>query len=344
MELLKRLCETDGVSGHEDCIVNLVRESLTGHADSITVDAMKNITAFRRGTADVDRPVVMLAGHIDEIGFLVYNIDSDGFVSLVPVGGWDPANIYGHTVRIHTRKHGTRIAVVNRRHELDPAKQKHTPAMQNVYLDLGLPGDRVREMVSRGDWVSMDSTFQELGDCFVAKAFDDRVGVYIMIEAVRRCSNPKIDLYAVGTSQEEVGLRGSAVAAQSIRPDIAVAIDITGSGDTPGYPERIRIAELGKGVAIKQMDSSVISSTSLVNYMRDLAEEKGIDHQMEILTRGGTDTQSMQRFGPGAHSICLSIPSRYGHSPVAVIHRHDVETAIELLVAFLDSLDGGTEF
>jgi len=342
MELLRRLCETDGISGHEDGVVELVKEALQGHADGFTVDAMKNVTAVRRGTAEGRRPVVMLAGHIDEIGFLVYNVDNDGFASMVAVGGWDPANIVGHTVRVRTRKSGILRAVVSRRAELDPSKQQQTPSMDNVYLDFGLPGDRVRERVSRGDQVCMDTAFQELGDCFVAKAFDDRIGVYIMIEAFRRSRTPAIDLYAVGTSQEEVGLRGSTVAAQMVRPDIAVALDITGSGDTPGYPERLRIAELGKGVAIKQMDASVISSTSLVDYMRSLAESKGIDHQMEILVRGGTDTASMQKFGPGSHTICLSIPTRYGHSPVAVIHRHDVETAIELLVAFLESLDAGT--
>lgn len=344
MDLLKRLCETDGVSGHEDAVVELFRSELKDVADTITVDAMKNVTAFRSGTQGDDRPKVMLAGHIDEIGFLVYSVDPSGFVTMVPVGGWDPANIVGHTVRIHTRKHGILIAVVNRRHEVVPEKRKHTPTMENVYLDLGLPVEVVSEKVSRGDWVSMDTEFRELGECFVAKAFDDRVGAYIVIEAMKRYDNPSIDVYAVGTSQEEVGLRGSTVAAQAIQPDIGVAADITGAGDTPGFPERMRIAELGKGVAIKQMDSSVISSTALVTYMRDLAEEKDIDHQMEILVRGGTDTSSMQKFGSGTHSICLSIPTRYGHSPVAVIHRHDVETAIELLVAFLNSLSAVTVF
>ncbi len=344
MELLRKLCEIDGVSGHEDAVVDLFRESLEGIADSITVDAMKNVIAVKRGDQSDNRPKVMLAGHIDEIGFLVYNIDAAGFASMVPVGGWDPANINGHTVRVHTRKNGILTAVVNRRFEIVPEKRKHTPAMENIYLDFGLPHDEVVSKVGRGDWVSMDTELKELGECLVAKAFDDRVGAYIIIEAMKRYSNPAIDLYAVGTSQEEVGLRGSTVAAQSIQPDIGIAADITGSGDTPGHPERMRIAELGKGVAIKQMDSSVISSTSLVSYMRDLAEEKKIDHQMEILVRGGTDTSSMQKFGSGTHSICLSIPTRYGHSPVAVIHKHDIETAIELLVAFLDSITTETVF
>jgi putative aminopeptidase FrvX len=344
MELLKRLCEADGISGHEDAIVEIFRESLKDHVDSFTTDAMKNIIALKSGSEGDDRIKVMLAGHIDEIGFLVYNVDENGFASVVPVGGWDPASIMGHTVRVHTRSGELVPAMMSVLWEPPGKDGSPQPKIDKLYLDFGLPADDVKDKVSRGDWVAMDTEFMELGDCFLAKAFDDRVGAYIIIEAMRRFSNPAIDVYAVGTSQEEVGLRGSTVAAQTIRPDIGIAVDITGAGDTPGYPTRLKIADLGKGVAIKQMDSSVISSTPLVEYMRKLAEEKGIDHQMEILARGGTDTSSMQRFSPGAHSICLSIPTRYGHSPVAVVHGHDVETAIELLTAFLNEIDGRGNF
>ncbi|MEN8209979.1 MAG: M42 family peptidase, partial [Candidatus Fermentibacteria bacterium] len=334
MDLLKKLCEADGVSGHEDDIVSIFRDALDGFADTFETDAMKNVIAFRSGTQGDSRPKIMLAGHIDEIGFLVYNIDDKGFASVVPVGGWDPANILGHTVRVHTRNSGTLPAVMHRRWEATPKLRETTPKYDKLYLDFGLPAEDVREKVNRGDWVSMDTDFNELGNCFVAKAFDDRVGAFIIIEAMKKYDNPSIDVYAVGTSQEEVGLRGSTVAAQTIKPDIGIAVDITGAGDTPGFPARMKIAELGKGVTIKQMDSSVICSTSLVEYIRKLAETNGIDHQMEILVRGGTDTSSMQKFSPGAHSTCLSIPTRYGHSPVAVISRHDVECAIDLLVAF----------
>jgi len=274
--------------------------------------------------------------------------------SVVPVGGWDPANILGHTVRVHTRNSGILTAVMHRRWEATQKLRETTPKYDKLYLDFGLPFDEVNGKVGRGDWVSMDSSFMELGDCFVAKAFDDRIGAFIIIEAMKKFDNPSIDVYAVGTAQEEVGLRGSTVAAQLVNPDIGIAVDITGSGDTPGFPARMKIAELGiparmkiaelgKGVTIKQMDSSVICSTSLVEFVRKLAEDKGIDYQMEILARGGTDTASMQKFSPGAHSTCLSIPTRYGHSPVAVISRHDVECAIDLLVAFLNEIGPDTE-
>lgn len=337
MELLKKLCETDGISGREDAIVEILNDELRSAADDIWTDAMKNFIAVKKGTEGECRPKVMLAGHIDEIGFLIYNIDDKGFASLAPIGGWIPANIMGHTVRVHTRRGGLLTGVVNRRPALLPEQQKKCVRMDELFVDFGLPGDDVKELVERGDWVSMDTEFREFGNCYVAKAFDDRIGVFIITQAFLQYDNGKIDVYCVGTSQEEVGLRGATVAAQEIKPDIGIAADITGSGDTPGYPGHLRICELGKGVAIKQQDASVISSTSLVDFMRNLAEEKKIDHQMEILLRGGTDTSAMQKFGSGAHTICLSIPTRYGHSPVAVIHRHDVETAIELLTGFLNT-------
>jgi putative aminopeptidase FrvX len=336
VELLKRLCEADGISGREDAVVAIMTDELREVADEIRTDAMKNFIALRRGTGDGPRPVVMLAGHIDEIGFLVYNIDDKGFASLAPIGGWTPANIMGHTVRVHARKGGVLTGVVNRRPALLPEQEKKAVRMDELYIDFGLPAERVNGSVERGDWVSMDTAFREMGDCFVAKAFDDRVGAYVITEAFRKYRNPAIDVYCVGTSQEEVGIRGATVASQAIRPDIGVACDITGAGDTPGNPAHLRICQLGDGVAIKQKDGSVISSTGLVDFMRSLAEEKGIDHQMEVLLQGGTDTSAMQKFSAGAHTICLSIPTRYGHSPVAVIHRHDVETAIELLTAFLE--------
>jgi putative aminopeptidase FrvX len=336
VELLRKLCETDGISGRENAIVEILTEELASISDEIRTDAMMNFIALRKGLSSGKRPVIMLAGHIDEIGFLIYNIDDKGFASLAPIGGWTPENIMGHTVRVHTRKGEVLTGVVNRRPALLPEQQKKSVRMDELFIDFGLPGDRVLELVERGDWVSMDTAFREMGDCFVAKAFDDRIGTYIISEAFRKYDNPEIDVYFVGTSQEEVGIRGATVASLDIQPDIGIASDITGAGDTPGYPAHLRVCELGKGVAIKQKDSSVISSPKLVDFMRSLAEEKGIDHQMEILLSGGTDTSAMQKFSAGAHTICLSIPTRYGHSPVAVIHRHDVETAVELLTEFLN--------
>lgn len=336
MDLLKRLCETDGISGREDSLVELLTSELADVADETFTDPMKNFIAVRHGVSPGEKPRVMLAGHTDEIGFLVYNIDENGFASLAPVGGWRPENIFGQRVRVHTRKAGVIPAVVCHHPALKPEELRKSMQMEKLFLDFGLPGSKVTEIVERGDWVCMDAPFTELGDCLLAKAFDDRVGVYIIAEAFRRYENPEIDVFCVGTSQEEVGLRGSTVAALSVKPHIGVAADITGSGDTPGWPASRKTCDLGRGVAIKYQDSSVISSTRLVDFIRGTAEMNRIDYQMEILVAGGTDTGSMQKFGGGTHAACLSIPTRNGHSPVAVVHRHDVETAVQLMVAFLN--------
>ncbi len=344
MELLRRLCETDGISGREDGVIEIFKEELEGVADSVTVDAMKNVIAFKSGSGNGERIRVMLAAHMDEIGFVVYNVDDDGFASVAPVGGWKPTSIMGHTVEVHTRSGEVLPAVMAHMWSDTSGNRDAKHRMDKLYLDFGLPADKVRDKVGRGDWVSMDTRFRKLGDCLLAKAFDDRAGVYVILEAMKRFENPDIDVYAVGTSQEEVGLRGSTVAAQMLKPHVGVAVDMTGSGDTPGFPARMKVADLGKGVAVKQMDSSVISSPGLVEFMRRLAEEKGIDYQMEILMGGGTDTASIQKFSPGAHSVCLSVPARYGHSPVAVMHRHDLETAVDLLTEFLSAVNSDADF
>jgi endoglucanase len=336
MDLLRKLCRTDGVSGREDAVVELIKKDLEGCADEIRTDAMKNITAIKYGTEGVDRPRIMLAGHMDEIGFIIYNTDRNGFASIVPVGAWSASSIYGHTVRVHTRTGEVLTGVVCAPPALTPEAAAMAIKLDKLFIDFGMDGDTVKQKVSRGDWVSMDTVYTEMGNCVVAKAFDDRVGVYIIMQAFRKYSNPAIDVFCVGTSQEEVGLRGSTVAAQAIKPDIGIAADITGAGDTPEFPKFKRICNLGKGVAIKQQDASVICSPSLVDFIRNIAEEKNIDYQMEILIKGGTDTSSMQKFGGNTHATCLSIPTRNGHSPVAIIHKHDVETAVELLVEFLN--------
>lgn len=197
MELLRKLCETHGISGREDAVVELLKEELKDHADEIRTDAMKNIIAIRRGTRGENRPRVMLAGHIDEIGFLIYNIDDKGFASISPVGGWSPGSIAGHTVKVHTRKGEVLTGVVSAHPALTPEAAKKAPDMEKLFIDFGMPGDTVKEKVERGDWVSMDSTFQELGECFVAKAFDDRVGAYIIAEAFKKYDNPEIDVFCV---------------------------------------------------------------------------------------------------------------------------------------------------
>jgi endoglucanase len=276
---------------------------------------------------------------MDEIGFLVNHIDKKtGFLRIHPVGGFDPVVLFAERVAVHTES-GSLLGTIGRRatHALSAEDRKKMPELRDLFVDLGLPAERVQELVSVGDTVTMQQSFAEVGDLISCKALDDRVGVYVGIEAMKRVRRPDCDLYFVATTQEEVGLRGAIAAGYALQPTIGVALDVTLATDIPDVSERDRITALGEGVAIKLKDSRSISHPALVRGMRRLAEENDIPYQYEILPRGGTDAGALQQARDGAAVITLSIPTRYVHSVVETAHPSDIEATIALLVAFLES-------
>ena len=189
-----------------------------------------------------------------------------------------------------------------------------------------------------GDPVVLDRGFVEQGDCYISKAFDNRVGCYVVLETMKRLRAHAVDVYAVGSSQEEVGIRGMKRAAQSVTPDIGVAVDVTAAFDTPGVPDHEQVTTLGGGTAIKINDQATISNHGVVEFMKKLAVKHKIKHQLEVLPFGGTDAGGMQLFGDGA--VCtLSVPTRYVHSPSEIIHKGDLRASIDLLVKFLESAE-----
>ena len=190
-----------------------------------------------------------------------------------------------------------------------------------------------------GDVVTRDRSVVEMGEMINGKSFDDRVGVFVMIEAMRRVTANKMTIYAVGSGQEEVGIRGASVAAHNINPDVGVALDVTLANDVPFAEKHKYVSQLGKGTAIKAFDGSVICNWKLVAYMRQLCEEGSIPYQMEVLPRGGTDTAAIQRAGDGAAAGCVSGPTRYVHSVIEMIHPDDVEASISLLAALMESCE-----
>jgi len=338
MELLKRLCEAAGIPGYEVEVRRIVEEALAGHVDSVTTDALGNLIAHKAG----DGPVVVVAGHMDEIGFFVSHIEEKtGFLRINPAGGFDPVNLVAQRVIVHTES-GDLIGCIGRKaiHVLRDEERKKPLELRDLFVDLGLPAEKVEEKVRIGDPVTLRQDFIEYGDLISCKALDDRVGVYVGIEALKRAENPACDLYFVGTTQEEVGLRGARVAGFATHPRIGIALDVTIAADTPDVPAKDRVTQLGKGVAIKVRDSASISHPALVRAMRRLAEEHGIPYQMEVLPRGGTDAGALQMAQEGAAVITLSIPTRYVHSVVESLHPDDLEAAIALLAAFLENADG----
>ena len=203
-------------------------------------------------------------------------------------------------------------------------------------MDLGYASDKVLEHVSIGDMVTLDRTFESCGDRFISKSLDNRVGVFVMLETLKRLNNHKVDVYAVATVQEEVGLRGASTAAYAVEPDVGIALDTTLANDYPGISDLDSVTQVGKGVGIKVMDSSLICHPKLVAHCKDLAKQFNIAHQMEVLPKGGTDAGAVQRIKAGSASITLSIPTRYIHTVNEMVDEKDIESAVALLSAYLE--------
>jgi len=338
MELLKRLSEAPGIPGREGRVRDLIAEALEGLVESIAVDRMGNLIAHRPGRG----PVVVVAAHMDEIGFLVSHIEKDsGFLRIHPLGGFDPQTLVAQRVVVHTEA-GDLLGCIGRKpvHILTEEERKKPVEMKDLFVDVGLPEERVRAAVAIGDVVTLHQPFVAYGEVLSGKALDDRVGVYVGVEAIRRAAEPSCDLYFVATVQEEVGLRGARVAGFALEPEIGIALDVTAAADLPEVPDRQQITRLGRGTAIKLTDSASISHRGVVRFLRRLAEEQGIRYQMEILPRGGTDAGALQLARSGAAAATISVPARYVHSVVETVHRDDVEASIRLLAAFLEAAGG----
>ena len=342
LDLLKRLCETPGIPGYEERIREIVIPELRETCDEVSTDALGNVIGIKRG-AGVQGGAprkVMLAAHMDEIGFMVSHVDDRGFLRLQPLGGFDPRALFQQRVMVHAQDgqsyRGVLAPAAKPAHLLSEAERDKAPKLQELYVDLAMPGERVKQAVAAGDMITLDRTVEEVGDCVIGKAFDDRISVFIMIEALRALRQASCDIYAVATTQEEVGLRGAQTSAYAIEPDISVALDVTLAMDLPGAADQEQITRLGAGTAIKLMDSSSISNPKLVRAFRETAEREGIKYQMEILPRGGTDAGAMQRARAGSAAITLSTPTRYVHTVNEMAHKEDVQASITLLARFLE--------
>jgi endoglucanase len=340
--LLRRLCETPGVPGREEHIRELVIERMRESVDLVRVDQMGNVIGVKRPENVSDPKKVMIAAHMDEIGFLVNHIDDDGFIKFVPVGGFDAKTLMNQRVVVHGFKRDLPgiMTLARKPVHLQPKDDKQ-PQVTDYYVDVGLSRRRVERYVRIGDPITMDRRVIAVGNCVTGKAFDDRIGLYVMLQALKAVEEHEVEIYAVATVQEEVGLRGAQVSAFGIDPDVGIALDVTISNDLPGSAPHERVTKLGEGTAIKLMDSSSISDYRLVEFLRELAEENGIKYQMEILPRGGTDSGAMQRARAGIPVATISIPTRYVHTTVEMAHWDDVEGSVRLLASFLENAHKG---
>jgi endoglucanase len=336
--LLASICETAGAPGFEQSVRTLVIEQLKDVVDEYSIDNMGNVTTIVRGKSSDKK--VMIAAHMDEIGFIVTHIDDHGFVRFHTLGGFDPKTLTAQRVIIHGKKDLIGVMGSKPIHVMTAAERTKVPKTTDYFIDLGMPKAEVIKFISVGDSITRQRELIEMGDCVNCKSIDNRVSVFILIETLKQLKNCPYDVYGVFTVQEEVGIRGAQVATLAIKPDFGFGLDTTIAYDVPGASAHEKITELGKGAAIKIMDSQTICDYRMVRYMKELAEKKNITTQVEILPAGGTDTMGIQRFTPGGSIAgAVSIPTRHIHQVIEMAHKEDILQSIDLLSACIENLD-----
>lgn len=362
IDLLKRLCETPGISGREERVRELIKREVRGLFDEITTDAMgslicrrgprakggKKAGSSRSGSQGSDAPTrVMLACHMDEIGFYVRHIDDDGFIRVNAAGGFDTRNLFSRRVLVCTREHGDIVAVMNPGgrpvHIASDEDRKKIPEVKEFLVDVGLPASKVRRMVTVGDMITMHEPLVEVGDKVVSKALDNRVACWLGIESVRAIEEAKAahdcEIYSVFTVQEEVGLRGALTAARAVKPHIGIGLDVTLSCDMPGVPKDEAVTVQGEGVGLHIMDSSLISDYTLIDELEAVAKKQRIKHQRTILARGGQDGGAVQLANDGTCRVAgVVVGTRYIHTVTEMIHKTDLAAARDLLAAWMPTV------
>jgi len=325
-KLLKQLTEAFGPSGYEDNIRKLVLAEVKPLADEIKVDALGNLIARKKPSkVTKDTKKIMIAAHMDEIGLMVSHVDENGFVRFSSIGGVFGKYVLGGRVRFLNGTHGVigfdRFDKVN-----------EMPPMDKIYIDVGATSKKDCP-VKVGNVAAFDRPFVEMGNRLVAKSMDDRVGVLVAIETLRALKSTVHDVYFVFTTQEEVGTRGAATSAFGIDPDVGIAIDVTASADTPNAMKMEMV--LGKGPCVKIRDSGALSDPRIVQWMIRTAEKNKIPYQREVLLFGGTDAHAMQMTRAGVPAGCLSVATRYVHSPSEMIDYTDLQNSVKLMTAIL---------
>ena len=332
IELLRRLTDASGIAGFEGHVREVVRNEITPLVDNFRVDRLGNLICTRQGNGG---PTVLLAAHMDEIGFLVRHVDEDGFLRLQPLGSFDPRVLLAQRVVVHTRSGDRVTGIIETTADplhFGPPAAASRPALDDLFVDVG-PGAGV----GIGDMVTLDRQLHAGAGRVVSRALDDRLGLYVMIEALRQLGEHAATVVAVATTQEEVGSRGAVVAGYAVDPDICVALDLTIANDIPGSrPDQV-VTRLGHGPAIKVMDTTQISDPGMVRQLRDLARQHDIPYQLEVLNHGGTDASLVQRLRAGVAVVTLSIPARYIHTVNETAVTADIDHTVTLLARYLES-------
>jgi len=364
IDLLRQLCETPGVPGREQRVRQLITDEIGDLFDETYTDAMGSLICTRRPTKSASNSTgkkrqtsskssnnatrVLLAAHMDEIGFYVRHVDENGFLWLNPAGGFDTRNLFSRRVLVCTAD-GDYEGVMNPGgkpvHIASEEDKKKVPEVSEFFVDLGMDAEQVKSSVKVGDFVVMHEPFIEQPEKIVSKALDNRIACFVAIESLRKIAKSKAasskhgcEIVVSFTVQEEVGLRGATTAANAVEADIGIGLDTTLACDTPGVSDNDRVTKHGDGVGIMVQDSSMIGDYQLVEEFCAVARQKKIAHQRCILPRGGQDGAAIQRSGRGARTAAIVCGTRYIHTVTEQIHKDDLQAMIDLLAAWLPTV------
>ncbi len=345
LNILEELTNASGVSGNEGPARAVMIKHIEQYADEVVVDNLGSLIA-KKGQ---NGPKILIAGHLDEIGFMVTRITDEGFIKFQTLGGWWEQVMSAQRVKVITRK-GELIGVIGSKppHILKTEDRKKPVDVKELFIDIGAKDKKEAEEfgVRPGDSIVPDSKFTIMSNpnLIMAKAIDNRVGCAATIEVFKGIKNKKHNniLYGVGTVQEEVGLRGAQTSVFAVKPDIAFSIDTGLAGDTPGISPDDASSKLGKGPQIFIYDASMIPHKGLRDFVINVAEEENIPFQFSTIPFGGTDAGRFHLYGSGVPSLFIGIPTRYIHTHASIFHRDDYENAIKLLLKLIERLDEKT--
>ena len=341
LDMLKEFSEAHGIAGNEKEVSRVMKRWMQPYADEITYDNNGSLIGIQKGYEDV---TLMIAGHMDEVGFLVREIDPQGYIRLLPVGGW-----WGHVLPsqtlVVTTKEGKRYQGVvgsTAPHGLPKEVKNKVIHPLDLFLDMGV--DDASEIydlgIQIGDMVTPDTKFSVMNNpnYLCGKAWDDRLCAAMVVDVMRLLSKEKhaCTLYGVGTVQEEVGLRGARTAANMLHPDVAIALDVTTSMDTPMDKGA---NGLGKGVVLSVMDAGIIGNKTFLHELENICHDLHLDINYDMMSDGGTDADNIHKAHDGVVTLTLSIPTRYMHSHRLIVHRKDYWQTVQLMAEFARRLD-----
>ena len=338
MKTLKKLTQLPGIPGHESRIKSFLKDDISAYTDSILEDNLGSLIGVKGNKG----PKIMIAGHMDEIGLIVSSITKEGFLKFQTVGGWFSQVMLAQLWDIHTDQ-GTIIGVTGTKppHIIPLEERSKAISIESMYIDIGVSSkeEAMEKGVKLGQMITPHNDFYDMANpkYMLAKAFDNRIGVYIVTELLKTLTPKQSQFFGTFTVQEEVGLRGAKTSSYMVNPDIAISIDTGVGGDTPGGDANEQT--LGKGPQIYLFDRTTIGHPKLRQFMIDLAEKNDIPYQQPFIARGGTDAGNMHLAHDGAPAVSLGIPTRYMHSHYSIVHKDDVENAIKLLKLVVENLN-----